>query len=207
MSEHMQPPLEREVFLTQHRVSRAQRVARYGHLGGVLWLTGLPGSGKSTRAMELERTLFDAGYSAYVLDGDNVRHGLSSDLGFSATDRAENIHRVGKVAALMADAGLVCMTAFISPFASGRARAREAARQAPFYEVYLLAGLAVCESRDSKGLYRKARAGANPEFTGISSPHDPLTTPDLVLRIGEETISESLGRHVEFVRHRFAASR
>jgi adenylyl-sulfate kinase len=164
-----------------HQVTAAERGERSGHGGAVVWLTGLPASGKSTLAMALERRLFDRGWNAYTLDGDNVRHGLNADLGFSAKDRQENIRRVGEVAALFADAGIICIAAFISPFAEDRARARAAAGSRRFLEVYVRSPLAVCEARDPKGLYRKARAGELREFTGIDSPYEPPETPDLVI--------------------------
>src|SRR6185369_17713416 len=136
-----------------HHVTSAERASKSGHVGAVVWLTGLPGSGKSTLAMALERKFFDLGWQAYTLDGDNVRRGLNADLGFSPEDRQENIRRIGEVAALFADSGLVCITAFISPFDDDRARARAAAGRRPFFEIYVKSELATCEARDPKGLY------------------------------------------------------
>ena len=158
------------IFETHSRITTENRADRLGHKGGVLWLTGLSGAGKSTLATELEHRLFHSGYSVYVLDGDNVRHGLSSNLAFSPEDRAENIRRVGEVCGLFADAGFVTIAAFISPYREDRAIARTATGDA-FHEVYVNADLETCESRDTKGLYKKARQGEIPDFTGISAPY------------------------------------
>ena len=186
-----------------HRVSHALREARAGHRGGVLWLTGLSGAGKSTLAMEVEQRLFAKGFNSYVLDGDNVRRGLNSNLGFSADDRAENIRRVGEVAALFADAGFVCITAFISPYRSDRERARRAAL-GRFHEIYVRAPLAVCEGRDPKGLYRRARAGEIKDFTGISAPYEPPEEPDLVVDTSSGSIAECVDAIMAYVERRFA---
>jgi bifunctional enzyme CysN/CysC len=161
-------------------VTREQRATK----GMTIWFTGLSGSGKSTVAAELERRLIAAGRPAYLLDGDNLRHGLNADLGFSASDRAENVRRVGAVAQLFADAGHVAIVSLISPYAADRdaARAVHAAAGLPFVEVYLDTPLEVCEARDPKGLYAKARAGEIPDLTGIGSPYEEPTRPELVLR-------------------------
>ena len=182
-----------------HAVSAANRAGRYGHRGGVLWLTGLSGAGKSTLAMAMEQELFRRGFAAYVLDGDNIRGGLSANLGFSPEDRIENIRRVGEVAALFAHAGLLCITAFISPYRADRARARAAAKDS-FHEIYIRADLATCEQRDPKGLYRRARAGEIPEFTGVSAPYEAPEAPDLVVDTGAqpaEACVEQILRYVE----------
>ena len=190
------------VTAVAHRVSHAVREARAGHRGGVLWLTGLSGAGKSTLAMEVEQRLFVRGYTVYVLDGDNVRRGLNANLGFSADDRAENIRRVGEVAALFADAGFVCITAFISPYRSDRDRARAAA-QAKFHEVYVKAELAVCEKRDPKGLYRRARAGIIKDFTGISAPYEPPSAPELLVDTSERGVDDCAAEIVAYVERAF----
>ena len=182
-----------------HSITREMRVRRFGHRGGVLWLTGLSGAGKSTLAMAVEQHLFRKGFAVYVLDGDNVRSGLNSDLGFSADARVENIRRVGEVAALFADAGFICITAFISPFGVDRARARAAAG-ASFHEVFINADLVTCEKRDPKGLYRRARNGEIVEFTGISAPYEPPEAPELVVDTATQSIEscvEMIVRHVE----------
>ena len=163
-----------------HGVDNARRAARNRHQPGVLWFTGLSGAGKSTLAMALEQRLFDEGYQVYVLDGDNVRTGLNANLGFSPEDRAENIRRVGEVAALLSDAGLIVITAFISPYRADRDRAREAGGDA-FREIYIKADVETCESRDPKGLYKRARAGEITDFTGISAPYEEPANPELVI--------------------------
>jgi len=186
-----------------HKVSAESRAERIGHHGGVLWLTGLSGAGKSTLAMAVEQHLFRKGYSVYVLDGDNIRSGLNANLGFSPEDRVENIRRVGEVAALFADAGILCITAFISPYRSDRARARHAAGDA-FHEIYVRADLATCERRDPKGLYRRARAGEIPEFTGISAPYESPETPDLVVDTARDPIEACVERILQYVETAFA---
>ncbi|MDX1574712.1 MAG: adenylyl-sulfate kinase [Kiloniellales bacterium] len=186
-----------------HRVTAAHRTERNGHCGGVLWFTGLSGSGKSTLAMAVEQRLFNKGYHIYVLDGDNVRGGLNANLGFSPEDRAENIRRVGEVAGLFADSGVICISAFISPYRADRERARAAAKGG-FHEVYIKAGLAACERRDPKGLYRKARAGEIADFTGISAPYEPPSRAELVVDTEAADIEESVGRIVDYVERNFA---
>src|SRR5437870_4259212 len=163
-------------------VTGALRAARNGHTGAVVWFTGLSGSGKSTLAGLLERALFEQGKQVCVLDGDNLRRGLCSDLTFSPEDRKENIRRAGEVAKLFAEAGLICIAAFISPYRADRELARTISPPGKFIEVYLNAPLEVCEQRDSKGLYARARAGEIKEFTGISAPYEPPEKPDLELR-------------------------
>ncbi len=191
------------VSAVAHRVTHAVRAARAGHRGGVIWLTGLSGAGKSTLAMEVEQRLFAKGYSVYVLDGDNVRRGLNANLGFSADDRAENIRRVGEMAALFADAGFISITAFISPYRSDRERARKAA-QDKFHEVYVKADLAVCEKRDPKGLYRRARAGVIKEFTGISAPYEAPNAPELTVDTGTRGVDECVAEILAYVERSFA---
>jgi len=163
-----------------HLLERSARERRNGHRGAVLWLTGLPGAGKSTIALELERRLFERGLHTYVLDGDNLRAGLNADLGFSHEDRSENIRRVAEVAALFADAGTIAIAAFISPAQTDRARARAAAGDG-FFEIYVKANSATCEARDPKGHYKKARAGAIRGFTGIGGSYESPNDPDLTL--------------------------
>jgi len=189
-----------------HRVSHAAREARAGHRGAVIWLTGLSGAGKSTLAMEVERRLFAKGYNVYVLDGDNVRRGLNANLGFTADDRAENIRRVGEVAALFADAGFVCITAFISPYRTDRERARRAAME-KFHEIYVDADLAICEQRDPKGLYARARAGEIKDFTGISAPYEAPETPELAVRTSDRGVDECVGDIIAYVERALSFSR
>lgn len=186
------------LFRADHLVSREERERRAGHRGAVIWLTDLSGAGKSTLAMALERALFAQGASVYVLDGDNVRAGLNSDLGFSPADRAENIRRIGEVAALFADAGTIVITAFISPMIRDRDIARKAAGDR-FHEVYVRADVETCEARDTKGLYRRARAGEISEFTGISAPYEPPHSPELVLDTGQTSVDRCVDELVSYV--------
>ncbi|MEJ2670378.1 MAG: sulfate adenylyltransferase subunit CysN [Gammaproteobacteria bacterium] len=172
-----------DVNITWHnqQVSREQRAARYSQKPAIIWFTGLSGSGKSTTANALENQLFHMGYHTYLLDGDNIRHGLCNDLGFSDADRVENIRRVGEVAKLMLDAGHIVLVAFISPFQRERDLVRSMVAESEFFEVFVDTPLAVCESRDPKGLYEKARSGIIRHFTGIDSPYEPPQTPDLTI--------------------------
>lgn len=188
---------DKNLTKVSHTVSPGERAAKNGHKGAVIWMTGLSGSGKSTLSMALERELHELGKQAYVLDGDNVRFGLNADLGFSPEDRTENIRRIGEVANLMAQAGLICITAFISPYREDRERARKASGDA-FYEVYVKADVAMCEERDPKGLYKKARAGEIPEFTGISAPYEAPESPELEVDTAE-TFNECLAKLTAFV--------
>lgn len=188
------------ITAVDHRVDEDTRQRRFGHAGAVLWLTGLSAAGKSTLAMRLEERLMAEGYACYVLDGDNLRRGLNANLGFSPEDRAENIRRVGEVAALFADAGLICITAFISPYRADREQARRAAQHTGFHEIHLAANLAVCEERDPKGLYRKARAGELSQFTGIDAPYEVPLAPELCLDTGQESVASSLERLLAYVR-------
>ncbi|MBA4099509.1 MAG: adenylyl-sulfate kinase [Rhodospirillum sp.] len=185
-----------------HRVSNPQRIARNGHKGGVLWFTGLSGAGKSTIAMAVEQELFRRGYQTYVLDGDNVRRGLNSNLDFSPADRAENIRRVGEVAALFADSGLIVVTAFISPYRADRNRARTAAGDG-FHEIYIKASLETCEKRDPKGLYQKARRGEIADFTGITAPYETPESPELTIDTDRLAIEESVAAVLDHVDRNF----
>jgi adenylylsulfate kinase len=173
-------------------VTRADREQLNGHRAFTVWLTGLSGSGKSTIAAELEKRLWDRGVRAYVLDGDNVRHGLNKNLGFSPADRTENIRRVGEVAKLFTDAGMVAITAFISPYRADRDQVRALMQPGDFVEVLLDCPLEVCEQRDVKGLYQKARAGQIPEFTGISAPYEPPLRPELTVHTAAQSVEESV---------------
>ncbi|MDP2471454.1 MAG: adenylyl-sulfate kinase [Candidatus Palauibacterales bacterium] len=172
-------------------VSREDRESRNGNRGAILWFTGLSGSGKSTLANGVDHRLHELGVSSYVLDGDNVRHGLNGDLGFSPEDRTENIRRIGEVAKLFADAGTLALTAFISPYRDDRDRIRATtARPNDFVEIFVSCPLDVCEQRDPKGLYKKARAGEIPEFTGISAPYEEPLSPQLVVDTAENSLEE-----------------
>jgi adenylylsulfate kinase len=172
-------------------ITKEDREKQNGHKAVVIWFTGLSGSGKSTLAHAVENALFDAGCRTYVLDGDNIRHGLNKDLGFSPEDREENIRRIGEVASLFTQAGVIAMTAFISPYRADRDKARSIAGEGNFVEVYVKCALDVCEARDPKGLYKKARAGAIPEFTGISAPYEEPDDPEVAVDTGALTLEES----------------
>ena len=187
------------IFWSHGRVTPEQRAMRNGHSGCVVWLTGLSGAGKSTIATELERELFNLGRHAYVLDGDNIRHGLCSDLAFSPEDRKENIRRVGEVAKLFADAGIICITAFISPYRSDRELVRKMVKAGQFLEVYVDAPLAICEQRDPKGLYAKARTNEIKEFTGISAPYEAPAKPEIHLHTDKVTAAEAVALIVEYL--------
>ena len=176
------------------QVSPAQRSALLGQRGATLWLTGLSGSGKSTIAVAAEGALIERGHMAYVLDGDNVRHGLNKDLGFSPEDRTENIRRIGEVAKLFTDAGALVFTSFISPYRADRDGVRELFAEGDFIEVYVAATLETCEQRDVKGLYQKARKGEIPEFTGISAPYEEPERPELVLDTNRQSVQESVAQ-------------
>lgn len=187
------------IFWSHGKVTAEHRARRNGHPARVIWLTGLSGSGKSTIATELERELFNMGKQAYVLDGDNIRHGLCNDLAFSPQDRKENIRRVGEVSKLFVDAGIICITAFISPYRSDRDLVRQMIPEGQFMEVHVNAPLEICEQRDVKGLYAKARANEIKEFTGISAPYEAPAAAELVLETDKLTIAESVTKILEYL--------
>ncbi|MDA1276238.1 MAG: adenylyl-sulfate kinase [Verrucomicrobia bacterium] len=190
------------IYWSHGKVTHEQRNLRNGQCGCVLWLTGLSGAGKSTIATELERELFNLGKHAYVLDGDNVRHGLCRDLGFSPEDRQENIRRVGEVAKLFADAGQIVITAFISPYRADRDLIRKLVPEGQFIEVYVNAPIEVCEQRDPKGLYQKARANEIKEFTGVSAPYEAPHNAEIALRTDQLTVPESVAKIIDHLRFR-----
>ncbi len=177
-------------------IKREDRERLNKHRGVCIWFTGLSGSGKSTLAVEAQNILYEMGAHTYVLDGDNIRHGLNKDLGFSPEDREENIRRIGEVAKLFVDAGMIVMTAFISPYRKDRDKVRELLDDGQFIEVYVECDLEVCEQRDPKGLYKKARAGEIPEFTGISAPYEAPNNPELVINTGVNTDARENARKV-----------
>jgi len=180
-------------------VTRAARAHQRGHRSAILWFTGLSGAGKSTLANAVNSALFEQGLACYVLDGDNVRHGLCTDLGFSDADREENIRRIGEVAKLFLDAGVVVLTAFVSPFKADRDRARALVEDGDFIEIHCAADLGVCEQRDTKGLYAKARAGEIKEFTGISSPYEQPENPELRVATGSQSLEESVAEVLAYL--------
>ncbi len=185
-----QPKSKNITKITTH-VTREDRERMLGQKGVTLWFTGLSGSGKSTVAIEVDRMLTERGVACTVLDGDNVRHGLNSDLGFSPEDRNENIRRIGEVAKLFTEAGIINLTAFISPYRADRDRNRAIQADGDFVEIYVDTPLEICEQRDPKGLYKKARAGIIPEFTGISAPYEAPENAEIVLKTGEQSVEES----------------
>ena len=186
------------ITMVESKISPQARQLANSHKGGVMWFTGLSGSGKSTLANELQARLFERGYQVYILDGDNIRRGLNSDLDFSPKGRSENIRRVGETAALFADAGVICITAFISPYKADRHRARVAAGE-NFHHIYIKADVATCEKRDPKGLYAKAKTGEIKDFTGISAPFEEPLTPDLVIETAKLSIEESVAKLLDYV--------
>jgi len=174
------------------KITREDRVALMKQKGLTIWLTGLSGSGKSTIAVELEHALLENGHQAYILDGDNIRHGLNKNLGFSPDDRSENIRRIGEVAKLFTDANIITVTAFISPYRADRDNARRLQKPGEFIEVYVKCPLEVCEERDTKGLYKKARAGEVKEFTGISAPYEEPENAEMIIDTSEMNLEQSV---------------
>ena len=172
-------------------ITKEDRHRMNGHKSAILWYTGLSGAGKSTLANKVEEKLFEKGFHTYVLDGDNVRHGLNKGLGFTAEDRKENIRRIGEVAKLFVDAGVLVSTAFVSPYIEDREMVRSIVKEGEFIEIYVSASLEVCEERDTKGLYKKARAGEIKNFTGISDPYEAPENPELTVDTGGQTLDES----------------
>ena len=195
-------PKSKNITWHDGQITRADRERVHGHKGATLWFTGLSGSGKSTLALAVEERLFERGCQTYVLDGDNVRHGLNRDLGFSPEDRTENIRRIGEVAKLFVDAGSLVLTAFISPYREDRDANRAIMSDGQFIEVFVHAPLEVCEERDPKGLYAKARAGEIPNFTGISAPYEEPVSPELVVHTAEQTVAESADQVIAWLEAR-----
>ncbi len=182
------------------QISNEDRERLNKHKGACLWYTGLSGSGKSTIAAKVEEKLFEKGIKTYILDGDNIRHGLNKNLGFSHEDRTENIRRIGEVSKLFVDAGIVVGTAFISPYREDRDNVRKLLSDGDFVEIFVYADLETCEARDPKGLYKKARAGEIKDFTGISAPYEEPLNPELVINTTEETdIDKNADKVIEFL--------
>ncbi|MEY4595492.1 MAG: adenylylsulfate kinase [Bacteroidota bacterium] len=186
------------LFPPHSTLTAADRERSLGQLAHVFWLTGLSGSGKSTLAVQLEQALQEQGYKTMLLDGDHVRNGLNKDLGFSDEDRSENIRRIGELNRLFLEAGIITINAFISPFHSDRNSVRELLPSGRFSEIYIAADLSTCETRDVKGLYRKARNGEISSFTGITSPYEIPVNPELVLHTGQETVEYSMSRLLDY---------
>lgn len=184
----------KNIYWHSSTISRADREQLNGHKSAILWFTGLSGAGKSTLAHAVEERLYQLGVRTYVLDGDNIRHGLCKGLGFSDADRTENIRRIGEVAKLINDSGVLALTAFISPFRADRDAVRSLVAEGDFIEVYCRCDLDVCEQRDVKGLYKKARAGEIPEFTGINSPYEEPLNPEIVVDTAAQELDESVNQ-------------
>jgi adenylylsulfate kinase len=199
---NQQKEVASNVFWHQATVTRERREAMNGHRGAIIWLTGLSGAGKSTLAHAVEEVLHQLGCRTFVLDGDNVRQGLCKDLGFVNQDRSENIRRVGELAKLMMEAGVVVLTAFISPIQKDRELVRAMVEPNDFVEIYCDSAIEVCEARDLKGLYRKARAGEIPEFTGISSLYEIPEKPELTIKTGEALLEVCVQQVVDLVMRR-----
>ena len=191
----------------QGAVNREDREKLNGHKGATVWLTGLSGSGKSTIAVDLEKRLAERGVRTYILDGDNIRHGLNKNLGFSPEDRTENIRRIGEVAKLFTDAGVVAITAFISPYRADRDQVRALMKAGDFVEVLVDCPVEVCEQRDVKGLYKKARAGEIKEFTGISAPYEAPTNPELTVPSHQLTVDAAVAKIVDYLQSKGVISR
>jgi len=192
-------PKSKNITWSDGDVNHEARVRRNGHRAAILWFTGLSGSGKSTLAQAVEKELFLRRVHTYILDGDNIRFGLNRDLGFSPQDRTENIRRIGEVANLMMDAGTICLTAFISPYRADRQGSREIAPEGSFIEVYTKCSLDECERRDPKGLYKKARAGEIPQFTGISAPYEEPENAEIVVETDNSTIEECVAQVIGYL--------
>ena len=192
-------PKSKNIVWHHATITREDRESLFGQKGVVIWFTGLSGSGKSTLANEVEVQLFERGCHTYILDGDNIRHGLNKDLGFSPKDREENIRRIGEVAHLFSQAGIIVMTAFISPYRTDRDVARKLNKEGEFVEIYCRCSLDECERRDTKGLYKKARAGQIPEFTGISAPYEEPEKPELIIDTDQEPVKESAAKVIAYL--------
>ena len=188
------------IYWHEGQIKRTDRERVNDHRGACIWFTGLSGSGKSTLANAVEEKLFEKGIRTYVLDGDNIRFGLNKNLGFSPEDRTENIRRIGEVAKLFIDAGMVVLTAFISPYRDDRDNVREIMADGDFIEVFVDCDLAVCEERDPKGLYKKARAGVIPEFTGISAPYEAPERAELVVNTSSKSVDESAEEVISYLK-------
>lgn len=198
----MAEPKSKNIVWHHATITKEDREKLFSQKGVVIWFTGLSGSGKSTLANEVEVALFERGCHTYILDGDNIRHGLNKDLGFSPKDREENIRRIGEVAHLFAQAGVIVMTAFISPYLADREMARKLNKEGEFIEIYCRCSLEECERRDTKGLYKKARAGEVKEFTGISAPYEEPAQPELILDTDKESLKESAGNVLAWLEKR-----
>jgi len=188
------------IFWERSLITRQDREIKNGHRSFVLWFTGLPSSGKSTIAHNVEKSLFELGCHTYVFDGDNIRHGLCKDLGFSSSDRSENIRRIAEVIKLFIDAGIICLSAFVSPTRKDRESARKIIGNKDFIEIYVKCSIEVCENRDKKGLYKKAKAGLIPNYTGVNGLYEEPLSPDLILETDKYSIEQCKEKVINFVK-------
>jgi len=195
----MDNPKSQNIIWHHSIITKEDRERLLSQKGVTLWFTGLSCSGKSTVATEVEKRLHEMGHITFILDGDNIRHGLNKNLGFSPEDREENIRRIGEVAHLFSQAGIINMTAFISPYSVDRRKARELAAEGEFIEIFCKCSLDACEERDTKGLYKKARAGEILEFTGISAPYEEPENPEITIDTGKETIEEEVSKIISYL--------
>jgi adenylylsulfate kinase len=196
--------IQKATNITWHdgAITNADRERLMGQKGAVIWFTGLSGSGKSTLANAVEEKLFEMGHLTYILDGDNIRHGLNKNLGFSPEDREENIRRIGEVSKLFCDAGVITMTAFISPYRKDRDKARALVADDRFIEIFVKVPLDIAEQRDPKGLYKKARAGEIKEFTGISAPYEEPEKPELTINTGENDLGQCVDKVIDYLKEK-----
>ena len=201
-SKSMESKNDTNIVWHSHKITKAQRSALKKQRPCILWFTGLSGSGKSTIANAVEGKLYEMGRHTYLLDGDNIRHGLNKELGFSDEDRVENIRRIGEVSKLFVDSGTIVLSAFISPFRSDREKVRELVEEDEFIEIFVDVPLEVCEARDPKGLYKKARKGEIGDFTGISSPYEAPENPEIRLLAHEKSIEESVEQIIDYLREK-----
>lgn len=194
--------MNKNIFQQHALITKADKQQQAGHKSVILWFTGLSGAGKSTLAHSVEKALFDIGCRTIVIDGDNVRHGICSDLGFSNQDRQENIRRVGELSKLFVEAGIITLTAFISPFQADRNRVRNLVNDDEFIEIYCNTNLQTCEQRDIKGLYAKARRGEIADFTGISSPYEQPVNPEIIVNTGIDSLEECVKTIIHYLADR-----
>ena len=199
MTSKTEAPKSQNITWHHSIIKKEDREKLLGQRGVTLWFTGLSQSGKSTLATEVEKILHKKGYSTFILDGDNIRHGLNRNLGFSPEDREENIRRIGEVAHLFSQAGIINMTAFISPYRADRKKARDLAGEDEFIEIFCKCSLNSCEKRDGKGLYKKARAGEIPEFTGISAPYEEPEKPEITVETDKVTIEQGVEKIISYL--------
>jgi len=191
------------IFWQKTLIKREDREKHKGHKSFVIWFTGLPSSGKSTIAHNVEKVLFELGCHTYVFDGDNIRHGLCSDLGFSKEERKENIRRIAEVIKLFLDAGIICLTAFVSPYRQDREMAKKMIGEKDFFEVYVKCPVEICENRDKKGLYKKARMGLIQNYTGVNEVYEEPANPDLILETDKNELEICVNKIIEFIKNRF----